>query len=1030
MVAKVIQTTQKREQRIQELGKQILTEAQQHIPALHTEGGRRNALFDLCMQDQQAATQIFRFMDVFPSLKNDAIVPHLKEYLIDTHVNLGVLSPLVKATNIAPMVAIKTIKHFSENMAKSFIAGNTIEEGVDAVASFPVGRSCTFDIVGEITTSKVDAEKYLHAYLHALDVLEKVYGKNAVDAFGKPKINLSVKLSALYEHFDPVDPEGTSEHVRKRLRPIFRKARSISAFINLDMEHFQYNRLTNKIFMELLEEDEFKDFAHAGCVVQAYLTSSSDILDMLIAFAKKRGIPITVRLVKGAYWDHEVMLACQNGWEIPVYTKKKDTDANYEHLAEKLAQNNHYVRGAFATHNARSVAVVLALVEEYNLDKKYWEIQKLYGVAQEIGTSLEKMNVPVRDYVPCGALVPAMGYFVRRLLENSSNEAFVRGLKKDLDINALLKNPADTSIASSPQHTAQTTSSSLSSSSSNNGFLSKIKSYFSSEVSSHVNNVNNNHVNTTKKSEQTSSFKNYPAPNFADPAFYQEYTTALSKFNRKKGIISHRLKIGKHWVDTGAFLPSYNPSYKTEVLGKVTKGSRKEIELALQAAAEAFQTWKKLSAEERANYLFKTADIMSEKLHELSILIMYESGKTAREAYADVVEAIDFLNYYGDQMIALDKEVFTQSIPGEDNTAFWQPCGVAAVISPWNFPLAILTGMVSAALVAGNTVVMKPASATPLIAGELMRLFEQAGLPGGVLNFVVCDSKDAEVLITSPLVHLIAFTGSEDVGKFIYEKASLVNKDQKQFKNVIIETGGKNAIIVDESADLEQAVVGVLKSAFGYSGQKCSAASRVIVFEAVYDIFVEKLKNAILSLRLADSCLPEADLGPVINEAAFSRILSLIKQAEQQGGKILAGGKADNSKGYFIQPTLIAIEPNNIIAQEEIFGPVLAVLKAKNFNQALELANNTRYALTGGLYSRTPSHILRAKHEFEVGNLYVNRTITGAVVGRQYFGGFKLSGLGSKAGGPEYLPRFMHRVVRTINQDRSGHIPNILEYVK
>ncbi len=1006
------------EKRVQELGTQILEEAKNHIPALHTEGGRRNALFDLCMKDKQAATQIFRFMDVFPSLQDDAVLPHLKEYLINSKVELGVLAPLVSATNIAPGMAVKTIRHFAETMAKSFIAGNTIEEGVQAAANFPATRSCTFDIVGEITTSKVDAEKYLQAYLHALDILEKHYGTNAVDQYGKPKINLSVKLSALYEHFDPVDPDGTSQHVRERLRPIFRKAKQIGAFINLDMEHFQYNALTNRIFMELLLEEEFREFPHAGAVVQAYLKSSPEILEAYITFAKKRKVPITIRLVKGAYWDHEVMLAQQHGWEIPVFTNKQDTDSNYEALAKKLLENYEYIRAAFGSHNARSLAVALIWAEHYKVDKKVWEIQKLYGVAEEIAQALQKMNIPVRDYVPCGQLVPAMGYFVRRLLENSSNEAFVRGLKKDMDITVLLQDPKNNHSVEKCRTPSPKKEN-----------VSWFKKIFNSKKED-INAQNKLRLLNGSASQDQFGFVNHPTTNFALAETHKQMEDALLSFEATKGRLFYDLYINGAWVSTQRVMYIKNPSRKQEIIGRVVKAETHHIQAALNAAKEAFSSWSNTSASERAQYLFTVADLMAEKIHELSVLIMYETGKPAKESYADVTEAIDLVRYYGKHMMALEQELITQQIPGEDNITFYQPLGIVSVISPWNFPLAILTGMASAALAAGNTVVMKPASATPLIAGALMKLFDQAKLPAGVLNYIVCESSGAELLVTSPDVAMIAFTGSEEVGKWIYEQAAKIQPEQRHFKNLIIETGGKNAIIIDESADIEHAVLGVVRSAFGYTGQKCSACSRVIVHEQVYSQFLQKLKQAVESLRVGDAAALTTDVGPVIKESAFKSIVQYIQQGLEQGGILVTGGTYDDKYGYFIQPTVIEITPANILAQEEVFGPVLAVMKAKTFEGALELANSTRFALTGGLYSRTPSHIEHAKRAFQVGNLYVNRSITGAIVGRQHFGGFKMSGLGSKAGGPEYLPRFMTKVVRTINQDRSGHIPNILEYVK
>jgi RHH-type proline utilization regulon transcriptional repressor/proline dehydrogenase/delta 1-pyrroline-5-carboxylate dehydrogenase len=399
-----------------------------------------------------------------------------------------------------------------------------------------------------------------------------------------------------------------------------------------------------------------------------------------------------------------------------------------------------------------------------------------------------------------------------------------------------------------------------------------------------------------------------------------------------------------------------------------------------------------------------------------------EVGKPVREADGEVSEAIDFCRYYADEIERLD-EGYNYDVAGETNRYIYQPRGIAVVISPWNFPLAIATGMTVAALVTGNCTLLKPAETSSVITAKLTEILVEAGIPKGVFQYV--PGKGSQVgayLVNHPDTHVIAFTGSQEVGCRIYAEAAIVKPGQKHMKRVIAEMGGKNAIIVDESADLDQAVVGVVQSAFGYSGQKCSACSRVVVLEPVYDTFVQRFVEATKSLNIGETELPSTQVGPVIDANAHSRIREYIDKGKAEAKVALEMPAPDN--GYFIGPVIFKdVSPNAVIAQEEIFGPVVAVIRVKDFKEALEVANGTNYALTGGLYSRTPSHIQQAQEEFEVGNLYINRNITGAIVARQPFGGFKLSGVGSKAGGPDYLLQFLEPRTVTENIQRQGFAP-------
>jgi RHH-type transcriptional regulator, proline utilization regulon repressor / proline dehydrogenase / delta 1-pyrroline-5-carboxylate dehydrogenase len=516
---------------------------------------------------------------------------------------------------------------------------------------------------------------------------------------------------------------------------------------------------------------------------------------------------------------------------------------------------------------------------------------------------------------------------------------------------------------------------------------------------------------------EQSAFGNEPETDFARAESREAMREALATVRAR---LSERvpLVIGGKRREGAETLVRPNPARVSEVVAHVALASASQAVEAVTAAARAFPAWRDTPAEERARVLFRAAGAARRRRFELAAWEVYEVGKPWREADADVAEAIDFLEFYGREMLRLAVPR-RRDVPGERNEYFYEPRGVAAVIAPWNFPLAILTGMTAAALVTGNTVVMKPAEQSSVIGLRLMELFEEAGLPAGVLNLL--PGRGEEVgppLVTHPEVALIAFTGSKAVGLAINIQAAQASAEpgSREIKRVLAELGGKNAILIDDDADLDEAVPGVLASGFGYQGQKCSAASRVIVHEAVYEAFTKRLAEAALSLRVGAPEDPGATIGPVVDAEARDRIRRYL-EIGRRDGRVLAALdiSALEEAGYFVPPTLFADVPvSSPLWQEEVFGPVMAMLPARSFEAALEMANDSLYALTGGLYSRSPAHILQARREFRVGNLYINRKITGAMVDRQPFGGFRMSGIGSKAGGPDYLLQFV--IPRTITE--------------
>ncbi len=453
-------------------------------------------------------------------------------------------------------------------------------------------------------------------------------------------------------------------------------------------------------------------------------------------------------------------------------------------------------------------------------------------------------------------------------------------------------------------------------------------------------------------------------------------------------------------------MKSYNPSEKDQVIGIVNKASADEINFAIETAYESYKEWRFYPPEERAMILFKAAQLLRKRKFEHAALQVYEVGKNWNEADADVAEAIDYLEYYGREMIRLSREERLVSYPNEYNEYENIPLGVVAVIPPWNFPLAILVGMTTAAIVTGNSVVLKPASDTPIIGYKFVELMHEVGLPAGVLNFVPgSGAKIGDLLVTHHLTRMIAFTGSKDIGLRIFNLASQVSPKQIWLKRVIAEMGGKDSMLIDEDADLEDAANATIAAAFGFQGQKCSACSRLILVDTIYDKFIEILKEKAKNIKVG----PAKDnyfMGPVVSASAEAKILEYIDIGKKEG-KLINGGNKAEGNGYFIEPTIfIDVDPNARISQEEIFGPVLAVIRAKDFDHGLEIANNTEYGLTGSVFTKDRKKIMKAKKEFHCGNLYINRKCTGALVGVHPFGGFNMSGTDSKAGGSDYLLLF------------------------
>ncbi|MEK6774547.1 MAG: proline dehydrogenase family protein [Bdellovibrionota bacterium] len=976
---------------IQSKGEEILKrmEGSQKV-SLFSKDFWYGSIMDWSMKNERFKTNMFRFVDVLPALNSGSeVARHLKEYFTENGDELpSVFNVGLGLGSLAPGLMAGAIRKNVTQMAKMFITGENPEEALAVLKKTRKNKmTFTVDILGEATLSEREAQEYQSRYLELIEGLAKdSQNWEEIPQIDRdhegpiPKINISVKVTALYSQINDKAWDETKSILKERLRPILQMAQNKNVFLNLDMEQYAVKHLTLEVFKELLMEPEFKKNKHFGCVIQAYLRDShSDILD-LIQFARTRGVPFTVRLVKGAYWDFETMEAEQRGWPIPVYTVKAESDANYEACAVTLLENHKIIHVALASHNVRSIATALVYAEKLNIPANAFEIQMLYGMAEPIKKTLVEMGYRLREYAPVGELIPGMAYLVRRLLENTSNESWLRGkFAEGKTSEMLLKDPTVGLVPSSSNDFVMAASSS-------------------------------------------NRFENAALTDFAFAENRNKIKLALDEKIKKIGQTVLPIINGKP-VPCEKFMERKNPSKNSQLVARIGLSTRTDAERALQIAKENFKMWKKVPAIERAAYLEKLADLMEQKKFQLAATQILEVGKPWAEADGDVAEAIDFCRYYANHMKEISSPLKVGHAPGELSHYIYHPRGVAVVIAPWNFPLAILCGQVASALVTGNTVIMKPAEQSSWVASELMQMMMEVGIPPGTVHFLPGYGEDVgEYLVNSPITSTIAFTGSKAVGLHILQKAAVVHTGQNHVKRCIIEMGGKNAIIIDNDADLDEAVDGVLYSAFGFAGQKCSAASRCIVLDEVYDRFVDRLVEAAKSIDVLPAENPKSYLGPVVDQEACERILKSITEAEAQH-KLLFKGTIPLG-GDFVPPCIFGdVDAKSKLAQEEIFGPVLAIIRVKNIQEAIDAANGTAYALTGGLFSRSPAHIALVRENFECGNLYINRGITGALVDRHPFGGYKMSGIGSKTGGPDYLKQFMEPIVVTENTIRRGFAP-------
>jgi RHH-type proline utilization regulon transcriptional repressor/proline dehydrogenase/delta 1-pyrroline-5-carboxylate dehydrogenase len=1074
------------ERRVFEIGRDFLAEARANKDGLLSKRFWNDKLMDWSMKDEAFKVQLFRFVDTFPNFKTpDEIYEHLVDFMSQPGVKPppGMRAGL-KAGGAMKGTVAKTMAGQITGMAETFIAGTDAADAKDKLRRmWDKGLCFSVDLLGEACISDAEADAYQRKYLDLVENLPAWVNdwptneRLEHDHLGPiPRTNVSIKCSSLVARFDPIAFDACIDEAMVRIIPILEAAKRNNVFINFDMESFATKDLTIELFKRCCETVDFR----AGLAMQAYLRSGDEDAKNVIEWSQRTGRVVTVRLVKGAYWDYETIHAEEMGWPQPVWATKRETDACFERMTRMFIEStpdpvrtSGGVKLALGSHNVRSIAVALAALEKRGLPESAIELQMLYGMADPLKAAAVKRGLRVREYVPIGEMVPGMAYLVRRLLENTSNESWLKaGFLSDATPKELLASPHPTGPSGPTGSTHPTGPSGP---------------------------TGSTHPTASRRLAATGDDRSSCEP------------AARSRNNSTNGPDRHALS---HPVDD--FNP---PHFHTEPLrdfsqeddrARFAKGievarSRQldlvrniEVEHAVATAVSASASWRDTPAVDRARCLIKAARLMRERRDELAGVIIRESGKTWREADADVCEAIDFCEFYAREAVGLFEPQRLGKFVGEQNELRHEPRGLCAVISPWNFPLAIACGMTTAALVTGNAVILKPAEQTPGIAKILCDLLWQAGVPKNVLHFLPGDGETVGAALARHCdVAQVAFTGSAAVGREILKAAVDHPPTGMLARHVVCETGGKNAIIVDTSADLDEAVVGVRDSAFSFAGQKCSACSRAIVVDAVYEPFVDRLVESTRSLVVGDPLGPATDVGPVIDDDAFAKISDYINRGRQEATLVypisppsrdrqgatpsnvesstderppetLPHGRGSghappsrdrqgatpsntesptdqrppealpHSRGSgprvagkpLVHPHIFRdVPPEASIATDEIFGPVLAIIRATDFDHAMRLALDNKYRLTGGVYTRKPSHLDRTRIEFRVGNLYLNRGCTGALVARQPFGGFGQSGLGTKAGGQDYLKQFVVPRVITENTMRRGFAPAIPDQV-
>jgi RHH-type proline utilization regulon transcriptional repressor/proline dehydrogenase/delta 1-pyrroline-5-carboxylate dehydrogenase len=958
------------EARTQQLGRELLVAAASYRPGAAERV--EDWLLTHAVADTRFRSRLLRYMDVLAALDHDAGGHEAKrlarEYFGDSFPDLPfALRWLLRVARDpllpAPVVG-GTARRSAELFARRFItlpAPDAVRATTDRLLA--LGRTPSFDLLGEAVLGAAEAQSYLERYLALLAQLGALRTTEAAagvrTAGGNLRLQVSLKLSSLTPHFSPVDPAGTARRVRPALEAIVEAAERAGVGVTVDMEQFAYRELTWSLFTQTFARGErFGSWPDAGIVLQAYLRDAEAHAREYVAFARDRGAPFQVRLVKGAYWDYETIVADANRWPVPVWTEKAATDASFERALTVLLGAHPALRVAVGSHNARAHAHAEAIAAALGLPPRSVEHQTLYRTAEGTSRALAALGWDARDYVPVGELLPGMAYLVRRVLENSSQAGFLLQSRAGATADDLLRAPR-TLLPPRPAARGE----------------------------------------GGRGGE--GAFERTPEPRWHDRAFRADFEAALAATRARWG---ERFELPPELAPGAELVAIHSPSHPDgPPVGHAafaTAEAARQLAAGLRASAA---NWAATPVAERTNALRRAAALLYERGHEFAAWIVHEGGRDRADAWGEVVEAADALRYYATQA----EQLFAAH---GDAIA---PRGVVAVIPPWNFSLAIPCAMTAAALACGNAAILKPAAQTPLVAHRLVALLHEAGVPRDALACLPGHGTDAgQALAESPDVAMVAFTGSLAVGRRLHEVVATVSPTDVPLKALVAELGGKDPVLVFADADLDEAVEAIVRSAFGHANQKCSAASRVLVAAPLFERLRDRLLDAAAALEVGPADDAATRVNPIIDRAAWARLQHTAAAARAEC-TVLLDRFASRPGTLEAGPLIVQLDAERALtaatATQELFGPILVLIPFDDEAQAYAVANGAGYALTAGVFSRSPLTVERAARALDAGNIYVNRPITGARIGIEPFGGHHYSGTGPKAGGPGYLWAFVRR---------------------
>ncbi len=975
----------------------LLDQLLQHLNRYRPSWFERISDFGLNLTAQLALLRIhlLKFLAILPSLDHDTrghevkriLLESLRRLLIDSKkarrlkkrgqeralprwlfLTIKIAYSLAALCPAGPLVWLVRFK--VRFMAKRFIAGESIDKVKESFAGlFSSGRDVTLDQLGELVVSEREADHYCCEVIHLIQGFGQYVPKGEKNAAGINRAHVSIKVSALCSDFRPYAEEYTYQQVAPRLIKILLEAKSHDVFINIDAEHYDYRDIVFKVYQRvLLETPELFDYGQTGIVLQAYLRDAHRHLMDIVELAKERNLCLPIRIVKGAYWDAETVEAEAHSFCAPEFLNKEETDLHFRQLIVRIFENYPHVQLCLASHNYADHCFAEVLRREHFSHLPVIEHQCLHMTYEALSVGLAEMNWPTRNYVPVGSLLVGMAYLVRRIMENSSQVGVLTMMRSHKKKSKML----------SPMEVHQ----------------------------SHL--YDGKLFRDPTEAKLTSEFFNMTPLRLYVEREFKAMVQALEEFKQ------HDLgrKYTNSFIASGELYKVPCSSAPETVVGEISFARVEDAKNACLVSEKAYESggWSKAPWLTRSSVLLKAADLLLVRRKQLASLIVYEAGKSIPEAYADVDEAIDFLHFYACE----ERKIFVHSDAQASR-------GPIAAITPWNFPLAIPAGMVSAPLVAGNTVILKSAEQTPLIAQCLVDILHEAGVPQDVLiHLPGWGESVGDYLVKAPEIAGVVFTGSKAVGTMIARECQARLYHNKLFDKTfpvkaITEMGGKNAVIVTANAELDETVAGLLASAFGHAGQKCSAASRVIVDNTVKERLIERLKEACGDIEVSEAFQLSCAINPVITQEDWRRlrrqVAEAVREAEVCGGRVIVDRSAEELPGYCVGPVLIelpfsqALKPESF-ARRELFGPVVHLIGFDRPDQALKLFNSTEYGLTGGVFSQSQDDIDYYTRFMQSGNIYINRNITGARVAIEPFGGFKMSGTGPKAGSKAYLPSF------------------------